>query len=311
MHCPDLSHLTQCDPSIKGWPWSVGSTPPLCTTELGRDWPHISVVIPSFNQGRFLEKAIRSVLLQSYPNLDLVLMDGGSTDESLNIIEKYREYFSFWTSQGDDGQAAAINQGFSHAKGPIFAWLNSDDYFLPNAFFHVGLQYNQHPEAGGWFGSGVDYSVTGKMRGVRTPKDLSHQGLGNLRQNWVRQPACFFSAAAFVELGGLNESLHFALDSEFWIRLAESYEIVKIDQEIAAATIHADAKTRARRGAMLAEAWKVQIEKGFYQNMKEDVIALYEKQQEIEHRYMRVKKLLRLDSLPGPLRTILSRLARV
>src|SRR5213592_2149932 len=112
-----------------GWPWTVESPQLTDTRPDGYPWPRISIVTPSYNQGQFIEETIRSVLLQGYPNLEYIVIDGGSTDESIAILRKYEKWIAHWVSERDKGQSEAINKGFAQATGEIFAWLNSDDVY--------------------------------------------------------------------------------------------------------------------------------------------------------------------------------------
>jgi len=127
---------------------------PVKFTPLGKDndWPKISIVMPSFNHVRFIERSILSVLNQSYPNLQLIIIDGGSTDGTVNIINKYASYIDYWVSEKDSGQSDALNKGFVLANGELFGWLNSDDLYLPNAFYSVVAEFNQHPDKSLVFG---------------------------------------------------------------------------------------------------------------------------------------------------------------
>ena len=119
----------------KGWPWDIQSEVSL----YGKinSWPKISIIIPSYNQGEYIEEAIRSVILQNYPNLELIIIDGGSSDKTLEVLEKYSTWISFWQSNKDKGQGNAINLGFSIASGDYFGWLNSDYFYNRDAFFHL------------------------------------------------------------------------------------------------------------------------------------------------------------------------------
>jgi glycosyltransferase involved in cell wall biosynthesis len=132
-----LAELPPPPPGKTGWPWTV-ETPPMTTTmPNGLPYPKISIVTPSYNQGQFIEETIRSVLLQNYPNLEFIIMDGGSNDETKEILEKYSPWLSFWRSAGDRGQGHAINLGFSLASGDYFGWINSDDFYLRSCFYKV------------------------------------------------------------------------------------------------------------------------------------------------------------------------------
>jgi glycosyltransferase involved in cell wall biosynthesis len=130
MRYPNLNELPPPPLDKSGWPWTE-KTPQLPDTMPdGSPWPRISIVTPSYNQGQFLEETIRSILLQGYPNLEYIIMDGGSTDNSIEIIKKYEPWLTYWVSEKDRGQSHAINKGFKHSTGEIMAWLNSDDIYL-------------------------------------------------------------------------------------------------------------------------------------------------------------------------------------
>jgi glycosyltransferase involved in cell wall biosynthesis len=136
-----------------GWPWSEESTPPPQLMPDGKLWPKISIVTPSFNQGQYLEETIRSVLLQNYPNLEYIIMDGGSTDNSVEIIKKYEPWLTYWVSDKDNGQAHALNEGFRRASGDVIAWQNSDDYYCKDAFQHIGKAIIAEPNYDVYYGT--------------------------------------------------------------------------------------------------------------------------------------------------------------
>ncbi|WP_280990766.1 glycosyltransferase family 2 protein [Bradyrhizobium sp. ISRA436] len=133
MRCPTLAELPGPPSNTTGWPWTAETSPLPETRPDGSPWPRISIVTPNYNYGHFLEETIRSVLLQGYPNLEYVVIDGGSTDQSVEILKKYEPWLTRWTSEKDDGQAHAINKGLALVSGSYVNWLNSDDILLPLA----------------------------------------------------------------------------------------------------------------------------------------------------------------------------------
>src|SRR5688572_24844846 len=137
MSSPSLAQMPPPPPEKTGWPWTEESPQLPDTMPNGQPWPKITIVTPSYNQGQFLEETIRSVLLQGYPNLEYIIMDGGSTDGSVDIIRKYEPYIAYWVSTTDRGQSHAINKGFSLATGHLMGWLNSDDVYAPNALMSI------------------------------------------------------------------------------------------------------------------------------------------------------------------------------
>lgn len=147
MQCPSLNELPLPVADKRGWPWTEESLPLPETMADGKPWPRISIVTPSYNQGRFLEETLRSVLLQGYPDLEYIVIDGGSTDESGEIIRKYEAWLTYWVSERDQGQSDAINKGWRRCTGDIIVWLNSDDGYAPNALCEVAraFQANAFP----------------------------------------------------------------------------------------------------------------------------------------------------------------------
>ena len=141
MRCPRLAELPPPPEGKTGWPWTV-ETPRLPPARPDDSpWPSISIVTPSFNQGTYLEETIRSILLQGYPNLEYIIIDGGSTDESAAIIKKYERWLTYWVSEPDQGQPQAINKGFARVSGEIGGYLNSDDFYLSNALSAAAVSF--------------------------------------------------------------------------------------------------------------------------------------------------------------------------
>lgn len=284
MYCPSLKELPLAPGERTGWVWTEECQQLPDTMAEGKLWPMISIVTPSYNQGHFIEKAIRSVLLQGYPNIEYFVIDGKSNDNSVQIIKKYEAWFTYWVTESDEGQSDAVNKGFERASGQIFVWINSDDYLLPNSLRTIAEAYYRAPNAGGWFGSCERVALDGAVACVRHPNRLDFEGLADKGNNWIMQPSCFFSAQAWNACGPLDTSLSYAMDFDLWLKIAKHYRIEKVDAVLAAACIHDEAKTQAERGMMFAEIWTVQIRHGFEDLAIQKMSDLWE-----EHRKLRKK----------------------
>jgi glycosyltransferase involved in cell wall biosynthesis len=177
--------------------------------------PRISIVTPSFNQGQYLEQTIRSVLEQGYPNLEYIICDGGSTDNSVEIIKKYEKHLTYWCSEKDRGQSHAINKGFERATGDLYAYINSDDYFLPGAFDRVASAYQD----GGRFI--VGWSQYLEPNGDFRPYPVQQHSEPSdwLVKNPIPQQSSFWASSLWKKLGAFREDLHYSFDYEYWLRL--------------------------------------------------------------------------------------------
>ena len=184
--------------------------------------PKISVVTPSYNQGHFLEGCIDSVLAQNYPKLEYIIIDGGSTDQSVDIIRKYEEGIALWVSEPDEGQSHAINKGFERSSGEIVAWINSDDFYLPGAFAAIARAHQENPAASFYFGNGWRVDEDGRSKGGFFPDHhVCFNRIGLIfGLNYILQPATFINRNYLSKAGFLNPSLLYGMDTDLWIRLS-------------------------------------------------------------------------------------------
>jgi len=216
--------------------------------------PRISVIVPSFNQGRFLGECLESIVGQRYPNLELIVMDGGSTDESVSIIERYAGSITYWQSEADGGQSAAINAGVARATGQIVAWLNSDDIYCAEALWTVGRAFEQHPHCGLYIGNGfrLDEKTGAKIPFARRRVALNRRALRE-GVDFILQPATFFNRAAWVDVGGLDPDLHYCMDWDILIRIADRYPAVLINEFLAQSREYEETKTSSGGMKRVAE----------------------------------------------------------
>lgn len=225
--------------------------------------PTISVVTPSFNQAAFLERTILSVLEQGYPNLEYIIIDGGSTDQSVDIIRRHGPRLAYWESVPDRGQSHAINKGMAHTRGEILTWLNSDDFLEPGALLTVARAFQEQPHAGVVVGAGQKVDTSGRRVYYKEPRDLTFDGLCQwMTGNNFMQPSCFFRREAWEACGPLDEDIHIALDVDLWLKMAKHTAFHKVDALLSTATFHPAAKTAALRHRMVVDCALVIIKNG-------------------------------------------------
>ncbi len=201
----------------RGWPWTEEGSRFPDSLPNGRKRPLISIVTPSFNQAQYLETTMRSVLLQGYPCLEYIVIDGGSTDGSVDIIKRYEPWLTSWVSEKDNGQAHAINKGFERARGEILAWLNSDDQYGPKALLRMVGIFLENPEVDLVYGDCAMIDSRGRVVDYIEGRPGALPDL--LARDFIPQPSTFFRRRAWEAVGGLNASLRFILDFDLWIRM--------------------------------------------------------------------------------------------
>ncbi len=216
-------------------------------THSPENYLRITIVTPSFNQGRYLRDTIESILNQDYPNLEYIIMDGGSTDRSVEIIREYQDHIDYWVSEKDKGQSDAINKGLKRATGNLCNWINSDDVLFPNALYRIAEAFARHPGADLIIGSQAFCDMGGRVKHI----SVVPSAMAISVKNWVipiGQQSTFFSARAYRRVGGVREDLHAIMDREFYYRvLASGGRIARAKGLIGMIRIHPESKTETRR----------------------------------------------------------------
>lgn len=203
-------------------------------------YPKISIITPSFNQGIYLEDTINSILSQQYQNLEYIVIDGGSTDNSIEILKKYQKYITYWISEKDFGQSNAINKGLNRSSGKILTWVNSDDILQPGILKKIPSYFNDN-DVGLVFGKSISF-------GVGIQDKLSDNNIENLNSQILGkvvfpQPASFFRREVFLNQGLLDESLHFGMDYDLFVRIALNFKIKSIEDVVSKNRYHPESKS--------------------------------------------------------------------
>lgn len=215
----------------------------------------VSIITPSLNQAPFLRRTIQSVLAQDYEHQEYLVVDGGSSDGSIEIIQENATRLSWWVSEPDMGQADAINKGLAHSHGDIVGWLNSDDYYLPGTLASVVKTFQDHPDAVLIYGNMQAVDELDRITNIMTYPQLTLEDL--LCFQIIGQPAVFLRRTAVAGVGGLDTDYHLLLDHQLWIKLARFGPIFHADQTWAAARYHAGAKNQALAEHFGGEAFRI------------------------------------------------------
>jgi glycosyltransferase involved in cell wall biosynthesis len=270
MNCPSLKELPSPPAGKTGWPWTEESPHLPELMEDSSSWPKISIITPNYNNGQFIEETIRSVLLQGYPNLEYIIIDGGSNDNSISIIKKYEKWLAYWISEPDRGQSHAINKAFFKASGDVMNWLNSDDLLLKNALKEIGQAFHKNPNHV-YFGSGISFNDTDGTQILTTPNVKSIKNIIKYWNGWFDclQSSVFFSREAFFKVGALNEKLGFVMDNDLYCRLMKIYPIMYLTKCISKFRRHDSAKTCSQYNEAMLEHIKNSYKHRFLLSEKE------------------------------------------
>ena len=233
----------------QGWPWTEVPPPLPDAMPNGTMWPRMSIVTPSYNQGQYIEETLRSVILQGYPNLKYIVIDGGSTDDSVDIIRRYEPWLTYWVSEKDRGQSHAINKGLAHCTGQIFNWLNSDDVWCPRTARAVAEAWTAEPPTI-VAGTVVNFSSEGEEISVVqdsiTLESFVKWADSRTRRPVWHQPGVFMPLPEVRRCGGVREDLHLAMDFFLMIELLKTCQVRYVDEILARFRLHEDSKTCAR-----------------------------------------------------------------
>ncbi len=263
--CPTLEQLPQPPVGRTGWPWTEESEQLPDTMPDGSPWPRISIVTPSYNQGQFIEETIRSVLLQGYPDLEYIIIDGGSTDNSVEIIKRYEPWLAYWVSEPDGGQSHAINKALERTTGQVFNWINSDDLLEPGALEEIGrlwaLRLVDLIAGRGLVIEEGSLRVLGDWAPCppREPADFLKP-----QRVVLCQPSTFLALYAVQEGGGLRTDLHYIFDWELYFRLTHTrdgrLECATTPRLLARHRRHSESKTAQHWSEFRAEWRRVLVE---------------------------------------------------
>jgi glycosyltransferase involved in cell wall biosynthesis len=246
--CPTLKDLPPPPKGKIGWPWTEQSARVPDRMPDGKTWPRISIVTPSYNQGQFIEEAIRSVLLQGYPDLEYIIIDGGSTDQTVEVIKKYEPWLAYWVSEPDKGQSHAINKGLEKGTGELFNWHNSDDVLAPDSLATLAQVMVKYPQAGYVHGQRIFIDDKSKVRS-RNKQSYSNKisfspesaaSISALKPGC--QPACLMNRDLIIQIGKVDENLQYIMDIDLLLRITLIRKPVYIDSLLTYVRIHPGAK---------------------------------------------------------------------
>ncbi len=278
-------HQKPIPPSLvqgEGWPW--GEFKPSSSRNQSTQWPKISIVTPCFKSADYLERTIRSILLQGYENLEYIVLDGGSKDETVDILQYYDDHIDYWISRPDKGQSDALNRGLDRATGDILGWLNGDDLFLPDALYAIANSYLEDPSRHLFLAKGTIVDKKFNYIHQQTYEEIGPEAFLNWRKNYIVQPGLLFSKKAWETCRPIREDLHYSMDYDLFMRMSQNFEFHLIDQEIAYSVFHEECKTVRDRAASIIETALVQVQFGGWDIARKELSQVAK-----EHKYLETK----------------------
>lgn len=261
---------------LYGWPPLGGEASGSAIAETCNRQPlRFSVVIPTLNQGTTIEDTLLSLIHQDYPHLEIIVADGGSSDATAAILNRYREQLSAVLPGPDTGQSNAINKGFARASGEIFFWLNSDDYLLPNALWRVAACFQADPKLEFAVGAGDVISLDHHFLRHIPPLPMDEDTMVNWKHDrWVMQQCCFWTRGLWQRVGGVDEQLHLLMDYDLWFRFSRNTNANMIGEKLAVMRYYQEAKTVKRRSKTSEELAYVYAKNQAYALLREQVAEL-------------------------------------
>lgn len=261
-------------------PWEDSTSVRLASGQL----PGISIVIPIFNSGIFLEKTLRSLLCNDLSGCEVIVMDGGSTDQTQSILDHYDEMFTIRVSERDEGQSDAINKGFLKATRPILYWLNGDDIILPNALTDVREFFSAHHQCDFLVGNAymTEADFTPIRHFVFSEEQLSFSYLIDYASNHLVQPSVFFSRRAWSVAGPVKRELNYSMDADLFLAIATNFKGYHLNLDLSYSVYHEGCKTRAHRAESITELAIVQASHGGIEHAAKTLRILVQIHQDVE-----------------------------
>jgi glycosyltransferase involved in cell wall biosynthesis len=233
----------------------------------------ISIITPSYNQGKYIEACIQSVINQNYPNLEYIIIDGGSNDETIDIIKKYDKYIHYWISEKDSGQSDAINKGLKRATGEIVAWLNSDDLYLPHTLSTVAEVFKKNPNVNLIYGDVINFWQQNRKEEYHTNYFEQYDFISRVS---IHQPAVFWRRQLHEQIGYLDTSLYYLMDYDLWFRIFFSAQTLKVNKPLAKFRMHNQSKTSGNPKGLYLEYRKI-LSRFFNSMNDKNIISLLDK----------------------------------